>query len=677
MCVCVTHSVVRCRERIPRTVEGLVASTVLTSRFHLGVAVHPVHNRFTITFDLQSRPLSSHRTSRGGQAGRLVPQSAWSHRVPFSSPLKLRSCWLPAKELSPPPTIQETSFAQVALISKQEMKISPGPYPDPNPRRINCHRFCLSSKAESHNLKLSRQQQQLQKTCTKRWIKGNISALEPKWWCVVCGVWCVVCVVCVCVCVVLCVVCCVLCVVCCVLCCVFAKAETLECALFWALGQPNEIRRLLGRWGFTRQPENSKRAHLMAPVKHHQKTTRRPWENKKSENGAGEGKKAHNFGPPTLRGPHLRGPPPFEAAQKTLNLATKWICQKWIGQKWIGQKWSNKDGQKRIGQKRSQPKFFAYLDDWYLWINSSTSTDFFLTSLQPPNQQTPLCSRPNHRYGKVPASLLRRNWIPRHGHTHHQLHGWTSTNPWKQWTELCCFGWADQRGKNNTTLSEDCHHTCRLYVQTVDDLLSIASRHVLRMSFVPEQKNQNFDKQKIVTFWSRFMNRDVAFPLFFLLLKLGGLGVVFVVQRHAAATWRAWQSIIPTLMATTQSPSGVQSHSWSSSRLLCPVLMFVIKLHTHVTVNTRGLLEVPRRKSIRCMHLRWPWNCAKKERLAWGWHAGWWSTIRAKIMTPHDFLSSELIATFTVARSTLQTRKLWLVNVTTDYHARYLGPARM
>ena len=26
------------------------------------------------------------------------------------------------------------------------------------------------------------------------------------------------------------------------------------------------------------------------------------------------------------------------------------------------------------------------------------------------------------------------------------------------------------------------------------------------------------------------------------------------VQRHAAAPWRAWQSIIPTLMATTQSP---------------------------------------------------------------------------------------------------------------------------
>ena len=50
------------------------------------------------------------------------------------------------------------------------------------------------------------------------------------------------------------------------------------------------------------------------------------------------------------------------------------------------------------------------------------------------------------------------------------------------------------------------------------------------------------------------MHRDIASPLFFLPLKLGGLGVGSAVQRHAAAPWRAWQSIIPTLMATTQSP---------------------------------------------------------------------------------------------------------------------------
>ena len=73
------------------------------------------------------------------------------------------------------------------------------------------------------------------------------------------------------------------------------------------------------------------------------------------------------------------------------------------------------------------------------------------------------------------------------------------------------------------------------------------------MSFVPEQEAQNFDRQ-VTTFWSRLMHRDIASPLFFLPLKLGGLGVGSAFQRHAAAPWRAWQSIIPTLMAKTQSP---------------------------------------------------------------------------------------------------------------------------
>ena len=40
------------------------------------------------------------------------------------------------------------------------------------------------------------------------------------------------------------------------------------------------------------------------------------------------------------------------------------------------------------------------------------------------------------------------------------------------------------------------------------------------------------------------MHREITSPLFFLPLKLGGLGVGSAVQRHAAAPWRAWQSII-------------------------------------------------------------------------------------------------------------------------------------
>ena len=72
------------------------------------------------------------------------------------------------------------------------------------------------------------------------------------------------------------------------------------------------------------------------------------------------------------------------------------------------------------------------------------------------------------------------------------------------------------------------------------------------MSFVPEHEAHNFDRQ-VMTFWSHLIQRDIASPLFFLPLKLGGLGVGSAVLRHAAAPWRAWQSIIPTLMATTQS----------------------------------------------------------------------------------------------------------------------------
>ena len=49
------------------------------------------------------------------------------------------------------------------------------------------------------------------------------------------------------------------------------------------------------------------------------------------------------------------------------------------------------------------------------------------------------------------------------------------------------------------------------------------------------------------------IQRDATSTLFFLPLKLGGLGIGSVVQ-HAAGPWRAWQSVIPTLMATTQFP---------------------------------------------------------------------------------------------------------------------------
>ena len=42
-----------------------------------------------------------------------------------------------------------------------------------------------------------------------------------------------------------------------------------------------------------------------------------------------------------------------------------------------------------------------------------------------------------------------------------------------------------------------------------------ASQHALRMSFVPEQESQNFDRQ-VLTFWSRLMHRDITSKLFYL-----------------------------------------------------------------------------------------------------------------------------------------------------------------
>ena len=73
--------------------------------------------------------------------------------------------------------------------------------------------------------------------------------------------------------------------------------------------------------GFTRQPENSKRAHFRPPAlqTHHQNSTKgHPREGRKKENCGGRGKKSAIFlGPPPFEasihpsGPHPSGPPLF------------------------------------------------------------------------------------------------------------------------------------------------------------------------------------------------------------------------------------------------------------------------------------------------------------------------------------------------------------------------------
>ena len=138
---------------------------------------------------------------------------------------------------------------------------------------------------------------------------------------------------------------------------------------------------------------------------------------------------------------------------------------------------------------------------------------------------------------------------------HLQIHGDTEPSPVVLGEQVTTEKTTQRFQKIATTLAElDAEG---LNVQTVNDLLSMyvgaASQHALRMSFVPEQEAQNFDRQ-VITYWSRLMHRDIASPLFFLPLKLGGLGVGSAVQRHAAAPWRAWQSVIPSLMTITHSP---------------------------------------------------------------------------------------------------------------------------
>ena len=193
--------------------------------------------------------------------------------------------------------------------------------------------------------------------------------------------------------------------------------------------------------------------------------------------------------------------------------------------------------------------------------NHSTSYRQLLLSQMPPDQSTLLYSPPKHKSGKAlaktPFHLSSKTRSRSHSVVWEDIYKsmetlspalsfWASRPPWRK----------QQRCQKIATTLADLNAE-GLNVQTVNDLLTMyvgaASQHVLRMSFVLEQEAQNFDRQ-VITYWSRHMHRDIASPLFFLPLKLGGLGVGSAVQRHAAAPWRAWQSIIPTLMATTQSP---------------------------------------------------------------------------------------------------------------------------
>ena len=177
-----------------------------------------------------------------------------------------------------------------------------------------------------------------------------------------------------------------------------------------------------------------------------------------------------------------------------------------------------------------------------------------------PDQSILLYRPPKHKSGKalakdpIPPEFQDKVTLSCLG-GHLQIHGDTEPSPVVLGEQATMEKTTQRFQKIATTLADlDAEG---LNVQTVDDLLTMyvgaACQHVLRMSFVPEQEAQNFDRQ-VLTFWSRLMHRDITSQLFFLPLKLGGFGVGSAVQRHAAAPWRAWQSVIPSLMTTTQSP---------------------------------------------------------------------------------------------------------------------------
>ena len=210
----------------------------------------------------------------------------------------------------------------------------------------------------------------------------------------------------------------------------------------------------------------------------------------------------------------------------------------------------------------SGAQLFAYLDDWYLWIKPQCLPQTIAVITQPlPDQSVLLYNPPEHKSGKAPA----KDPIPLEFQDkvtltlsclggHLQILGDTEPSPVVLGEQATMEKTIQRFQKIATTLAD--LNAEGLNVQTVNDLLTMyvgaASQHVLRMSFVPEQEAQNFDRQ-VLTFWSRLMHRDITSQLFFLPLKLGGFGVGSAVQRHAAAPWRAWQSVIPSLKATTQS----------------------------------------------------------------------------------------------------------------------------
>ena len=112
-----------------------------------------------------------------------------------------------------------------------------------------------------------------------------------------------------------------------------------------------------------------------------------------------------------------------------------------------------------------------------------------------------------------------------------------------------------------------------LNVQTVNDLLTIyvdaASQHVLRMSFVPEQEAQIFDRQ-VITYWSRLMHRDITSQLFF----------------STPQTWRFWSGFYCSTACRSPMACLTVGHPFTDDFYPFSGHRFTLSLNTNITCST-------------------------------------------------------------------------------------------
>ena len=209
----------------------------------------------------------------------------------------------------------------------------------------------------------------------------------------------------------------------------------------------------------------------------------------------------------------------------------------------------------------SGTRLWAYLDDWYIWINPqciparidlASATRTINLELQPSQIQiwTASCTGPIPSAYQDKAKSTLKCLLG----AHLRIAGDSEGCP----VELGgrpFMNTATMRFRSISATLRDLNQA-GLKLQTVNDLLIMyvgaASQHALRTTFVPYEEAASFDNE-IVAYWSQLAGRDVTSPLFHLPLRMGGLGVGSAVQRHAAAPWTAWQTVIPTLMAATDS----------------------------------------------------------------------------------------------------------------------------